>query len=247
MRPIIKLPAGTKIILDDGTVHVISATYKPYQTAKAPLCATLGQYCVYCEAPFAYARSLDVEHILPKKPGLGYTHLQYNWDNFLIGCPVCNVEGNKGIKVELPDNCHFPHLNNTYMSLKYDKGGVVTVNPDLTGKSHDKAMRLYQLVRLDKTPATSSPQDKRWQYRKKEWDIAERFRARYEDGRCDLDSLIDYVKVAGCWSIWFTVFEGCDEVRARLISDFPGTAAHCFDEDNHYSPIERNPDEEDPV
>lgn len=247
MRPITKLPVGTEITLDNGSVHVIKATYNPYQEAKDPLCINLGQYCVYCEAPFAYTRGLDVEHILPKDPDLGYSHLQYNWDNFLIGCPTCNGKGNKENKVRLPENCHFPHLNNTYISLKYDRGGVVVVNPELRGKSYHNALSLLNLVGLDKTPATSSHQDKRWQYRKKEWEIAEKFKIRYENGRCDLDSLIDYIKVAGCWSIWFTVFNDHDEVKERLIIDFPGTANECFDPDNHYCPVERNPGKEDPV
>lgn len=55
------------------------------------------------------------------------------------------------------------------------------------------------------------------------------------------------VKDKGQWSIWFTVFKGIDSVRARLISDFPGTCASCFDANNHYEPIERNPGSPDPI
>ncbi len=247
MRPINKLPAGTEITLDDGSRHVIRAVYNPYQDAKDPLCATLGQYCVYCEAPFPYTRELAVEHILPKDPKSGYSHLQYNWDNFLIGCSTCNGKGNKWSKVELPENCHFPHLNNTYISLKYDRGGVVVANPELQGKSYEKALNLLRLVGLDKTPVSSSPQDKRWQKRKKEWEVAEKYKSRYENGRCDLDCLIEYIEKAGCWSIWFTVFKEHDEVKERLIKDFPGTSAECFDAENHYAPVGRNPGADDPV
>lgn len=247
MRPITKLPIGTEITLDDGTKHIIKEKYNPYQDAKDPLCINLGQYCVYCEAPFAYTRGLDVEHILPKDPALGYSHLKYDWNNFLIGCPTCNGRGNKENKIELPENCHFPHLNNTYLSLKYDKGGVVIVNPELEGKSYQKALRLLNLVGLDKSPADSSQQDKRWQYRIKEWDFAERYKDRYENGKCDLDCLIDYIKVSGCWSIWYTVFSEHDEVKKRMISDFPGTAIECFDSENHYYPVARNPGNEDTV
>lgn len=121
------------------------------------------------------------------------------------------------------------------------------VNPELQGKSYQRALRLLKLVGLEKTPATSSPQDTRWQRRKKEWDIAEKYKSRYQNGKCDLDCLIDYVKLAGCWSIWFTVFSDYDEVKERLIYDFPGTAVECFDPDNHYNPIARNPESDDPV
>lgn len=247
MRPIDKFPVGHSIILDDGTKHIIQEEYRPYQEAKDLLCANFGQYCVYCEAPITYSRDLAVEHILPKDDNLGYSHLQYKWDNFLLACSTCNGAGNKWNNVAKPEDCHYPHLNNTFLSLKYDRGGVVIVNPDLKGKSELKARRLLNLVKLDKTPATSSPQDKRWEYRKRHWDIAEKYRARYEAGKLNLDCLVDYIKATGCWSIWFTVFEGHDEVRRRLIEDFPGTSAACFDAENHYSPIERNPGLEDPV
>lgn len=247
MRPISKFTIGTEITLDNGSIHVIQEKYNPYQDAKAPLCINLGQFCVYCEAPSVYTRGLDVDHILPKDPSLGFSHLKYNWDNLLIACPTCNGNGNKSNNVELPENCHFPNLNNTFLSLRYDRGGVVTVNPELKGKSCHKALRLLKLVGLDKTPITSSQQDKRWLYRIKEWDFAERYKDRYEKGKCDLDCLIEYIKVSGCWSIWFTVFSDHDEVKERLISDFPGTASECFDADNHYNPIERNPGTDDPV
>lgn len=238
---------GQGITLEDGTKHTIRQTYKPYQDAKPPLCINFGQYCVYCETAFPYARGLDIEHILPKDKSLGFSHLIHDWDNFLLGCPTCNDMGNKGTKVRLSNACHFPHLNNTYISLVYDKGGVVKANPALEGKSFDKAKALLELVGLDKTPATSSQHDKRWKYRKNQWDFAERYKKRYENGYLNLDCLIDYVKVVGCWSIWFTVFEGHDEVRERLISDFPGTATQCFDPGNHFNPIERNPGKEDPI
>lgn len=247
MRPINKFPIGTSVTLGNGEVHIVQKTYNPYQNAKEPLCINFGQYCVYCEAPFCYERGLSIEHILPKDPKLGFSHLMYHWDNFLLGCPTCNDMGNKGNKVMTSDTCHFPHLNNTYISLQYDKGGVVKANQALCGKSYDKANALLKLVGLDKTPETSSPHDKRWNYRMTQWDIAERYKRKYENGNVNLDCLIDYIKLAGCWSIWFTVFNGHDEVRRRLIEDFPGTATQCFDAENHFNPIERNPGEEDPI
>ncbi len=247
MRPVNKLQPGDSVILEDGSTHVILDQYIPYQDAKDPLCANIGKYCSYCENPVCNIRGLDVEHVLPKDPALKYTHLQYKWDNFLIACPTCNGADNKGIKVAQTTDCHYPHINNTFLSLKYNKGGVVVVNDKLTGLSLKKAQALMDLVRLDKTPVTSNPKDKRWLYRSQQWDLAERFRDRYQAKRIDLDCLIDAIKAFGYWSIWFTVFDGIDEVRQRLISDFPGTAAQCFDPGNHYNPIERNPGEPDPV
>lgn len=247
MRPLRKYAVGETIVLDDGTLYKIEEQYKPYQKAKGILSHNFGQNCVYCEASYCYKRDLNVEHILPKDPSLGYSHLEFHWDNFLLSCATCNGSDNKATKVYLPNACHYPHLNNTFLSLKYDKGGVVVVNPNLRGLSYDKAKALLELVGLDKSPKTSKPGDTRWQYRKDQWDIAEKYKDRYMNGLLDIDCLIEYVMVVGCWSIWFTVFDGCDEVRKQLIERFPGTAK-CFDENNHYNPVERNPDNvEDPV
>ena len=56
-----------------------------------------------------------------------------------------------------------------------------------------------------------------------------------------LQDLIKTIKENGFWSIWFTVFKDHDEVRAAMIDAFPGTAKCCFDPENHYEPIDRNP------
>lgn len=247
MRPINKLVPGQIVVLEDGTTHTVQQQYNPYQSAKGPLCANFGRYCSFCESFYLYARDLQVEHILPKDPALGYSHLEKDWDNFLLSCPTCNGKDNKSNKVAPLTDCHYPHTNNTFLSLVYQKGGVVSVNPALTALSARKAEALYHLVGLDKTPATSNPGDKRWQRRMEIWNIAERYKQRYDRGELHIDVLMDYIKVVGFWSIWFTVFDSCDEVRQRLIIDFPGTADYCFDARNHYAPIERNPGMPDPI
>jgi hypothetical protein len=63
-----------------------------------------------------------------------------------------------------------------------------------------------------------------------------------------VEDVMDKAKLTGYWSVWFTAFEGIDAVRSRLISDFPGTCADCFDAAHHYAPVPRHPaDVEDPV
>lgn len=247
MRPLRKLPAGATVALPDGTSHTVQHSYHPYGEAKGPLCCNFGCCCVYCETSYDSPRDLHVEHILPKSAGLGYAHLANSWDNFLLSCATCNGADNKGNKVALPQQCHFPHLNNTFLSLRYEEGGVVMANPDLTGLSYDKAKVLVELVGLDKTPATSSPCDYRWKVRYEKWNIACRYRALYDSGFVNTDFLIDYVKSSGFWSIWFTVFRGVDDVRRRLIEEFPGTEIDCFDPLNHYEPVNRNTGQADPV
>lgn len=75
-----------------------------------------------------------------------------------------------------------------------------------------------------------------------ERDLAERYLNMYRRQKITLDVLLDLVKAYGYWSIWFTVFKTCDEVRAALINEFPGTAQGCFDAQNHYEPVARHPE-----
>ena len=245
MRPLEKWTAGTVTTLD-GARFTIPATFVDYHDAKPILCNNFGRCCSYCETAYNEERDLAVEHIQPKryKAAAGryvYAHLENEWSNFLISCDTCNGADNKDTKDVAYGQCHLPHLNNTYLSLCYHAGGVVTVNPSLTGQSQQNAARLLSLVGLDKSPATSSKGDTRWPTRRRNWDLANRYLAKYLAGKTDVDTIIDLVEGRGGWSIWFTVFSGHDDVRRALVNRFPGTASNCFDAVNHYEPIPRNP------
>jgi uncharacterized protein (TIGR02646 family) len=227
----------------DGSTHVVKAQYKPYRLAKGPLCMNFGEYCSYCEHPIDY-RDLEVEHIQAQSL---YPQRIPDWDNFLLSCSTCNGNDNKSNKDVVIGHCHLPHLNNTFLSLRYLDGGVVIVNPALTGQSKINAENLLELVGLDKSPAEAES-DKRWHYRQETWNLATRYLNKYINGEVSVDVIIDLAKAEGHWSIWFTVFANHDQVLEKLISDFPGTAADCFDANNHYRPIERNPSNiNDPV
>lgn len=245
MRPVEKKNVGDTILLaDNKTQHCIQAIYNPYQTAKPALTANLGHYCSYCEVSIIRERDLAVEHVQPKSKQSG---IEYSWDNFLLGCSTCNGSDNKGAKTVDITRCHFPDKNNTFKSFIYRTGGVIEVNPTLTGVSHDNAEALYKLVGFDKTPITSSPSDNRWKTRLEDWNLAEKYKKKYQAGKCDTETIIDLVAARGGWSIWFTVFKGNDEVRKAMIKEFPGTSATCFDASNHYEPLDRNPGQSDPV
>ena len=133
------------------------------------------------------------------------------------------------------------------MSFVYKSGGVIVVNPRLAEISKRNAEALYNLVGLGKLP-TEDEKDKRAMVRLRTWNKAVKYRKEFDEGRFNIDKLIDYIMSSGGWSIWFTVFKGVDEVRKRLIDEFPGTAKDCFDANNHYEPIFRNPNNlNDPV
>ena len=73
-------------------------------------------------------------------------------------------------------------------------------------------------------------------------------RAKYVARKWDEDDVISKAKDTGHWSVWFTVFAGSDAILSRLINDFKGTCRSCFDAENHYKPIPRNPENvDDPI
>ena len=132
----------------------------------------------------------------------------------------------------------------------YDETGRVKVNDNIPALSQVRAQNLLNLANLQRYPGKdnpTSPKDFRWAHRIEAWTLASRYKERYLNGAITEDDIICLAKLKGQWSIWFTVFKGIDSVRARLISDFPGTCASCFDENNHFEPIERNPGKPDPV
>lgn len=246
MRPIEKKRPGDIVCYTDSTdqeiVHTIQEHYFKFGDAKFPLTANIGQYCSYCEG-VEKLPSLDVEHLAAKSKGGDLTA----WDNFLLCCKICN--SNKGTK-EVDADYYWPHLNNTFYCFIYDETGRININTNMPEISQRKARNLLDLTKLQRHPKSDnfpSPKDFRWRYRYEAWNKATTHRKLFEKGLITEDFVISSAKDIGQWSVWFTVFKGIDSIRSRLISDFPGTCASCFDENNHYEPIERNPGCEDPI
>ena len=246
MRPITKYNVGDTVIFCDGIKHVVSEDYNPYQSAKPILVSNIGDYCSYCECRYFQSRDIAVEHIQPK--GLEqYEPLKTKWRNFLLSCATCNGADNKDTKDVVLDEFHLPHKNNTFLSFVYLRGGVVAVNPNLTGASRQHAENLWRLIGYDKSPMQARPGDTRWKKRLEDWNMAEEYLAMYRKGEVSLKAVIQMALCRGGWSIWFTVFKEEDAVKKALIDKFPGTAADCFDANNHYVPIPRNVGQVDPV
>ena len=246
MRPIENKEPGDQVCYTDSNnqkvEHRIQERYPNYGDAKFPLIGNIGHYCSYCEGSEKIS-TLDVEHLTAKSKGGEETA----WENFLLCCKICN--SNKGTKL-IDADLHWPHLNNTFYSYIYDETGRIRVNDNMPALSKVRAQKLLDLTQLQRYPQTGnspSPKDFRWNYRYEAWNKASRFKELYLKGSITEDDIISYAQCTGQWSIWFTVFKGIDPVRRRLISDFPGTCASCFDEKNHYEPIERNPGHPDPI
>lgn len=240
MRPVVKpLPGAIVTYRNSNDVeitHEVQQNYDPYGCAKDPLVASIGLYCSYCEND-KDIEDLEVEHISPKSRGGSLTA----WENFLLCCKVCNTV--KGVTILDPNVCHLPHLNNTYLSFVYDCGGRVKVNPILTGLSKQKAENLYDVLKMGRYPQTNncpSDRDARWKNRLEAWNEATDLLRKYDGSFITPQEIVSRARDKGCWSVWFTVFRNCDDVRKALIDGFEGTCDTCFDPNNHYEPIPRN-------
>ena len=246
MRPIERYKIGEVVTLNDGTQVSVQEEYIPHRNAIPMLLSNFGPYCSYCEACMSNGLCLDVEHVLPKSLN---DELKFKWNNFLLGCRICNGPGGKW-KSPMPiATMHSPDKNNTFLSLEYREGGVIKVNSNLSIDAQQNAQALINYLQLNKSPKSSLiERDGRTQMRSEIWEIATDMLNDYNanDTAC-LKYLIQVAKARGGWSIWFTVFKGHDEVRKALINEFPGTAAQCFDANNHYEPIDRNPGHVDPT
>ena len=237
MRPIVKKEPGESVSYlnsqNKTIVETILEHYVPYDTAKMPLLGNLGCYCSYCEGA-KMPSDVAVEHIEPK----GANGDETAWQNFLLCCNVCNsIKWHPVINTK---EYHWPHTANTYKDFIYTAGGAVFLNEALEPAERDKAKKLFDLVKLGAyqgAEVTPTPKDYRWKKRLEIWTEAEHLRDKLDKGTADVDEIIRMAQLLGYWSVWFTVFKGYDEVRRRLISDFPGTNSSCFDEHNHYEPI----------
>jgi len=244
MRPITKKQPGETVQYKDsrGNIidHEVLSEYEKYGDAKMLLVGNLGRYCSYCEG-LREVDALEIEHRIARHNGGSETA----WDNFLLCCKLCNTV--KSAK-EAEESYHWPHQNNTFMDFVYDETGRVHINSELPEKSKAKAQNLYDLLCLGRDDANATPRDFRWQRRYETWNKAVDAKAKYEEGKWSVDDIIGKAKDTGHWSIWFTVFAGVDAILSRLITDFNGTCESCFDADNHYQPIPRNPgNADDPI
>jgi uncharacterized protein (TIGR02646 family) len=230
MRPIDKWMVGYQSTKET----MVSATYHPYTKANPVLQENIGRFCSYCEV---FSTDLEVEHVIAQS--LDKTQIT-NWNNFLLSCGQCNRDKwNKSVDFS---QIYLPHLNNTLLALKYGEGGLVEVHATLsTQNQKDKAMMLIDLIGLDKYPGNPKSKivkanDKRWENRRKTWEFAGIKLTAYKAGYISVESIIEFAKSRGYFSIWFTIFLDHKEVKEALVKNFKGTATGCFDENFNLVP-----------
>ncbi len=200
------------------------AAYDPYGDAKDDLIGALGSFCSYCERE-GFSSALDVEHIEDKHSN---PYKEHDWNNFLLACKNCNsIKGTKPVSF---NEILLPHLDNTFIIFSYSESGMITINATLDNVSASKAQRLMDLVGLDRIPghADYSDKDKRWEDRKKTWELAKRYLTKFDSNRCDVETIKDLALTRGFWSVWMSVFDGHTSVKEELVNAFNGTRREYF-------------------
>jgi len=198
-----------------------------YADARADLFARLGRYCSYCERPIK--AGLAVEHVYPKDK---HPKREREWDNFLLACDNCNsTKLNKTVR---RPHLLFPDEHNTFRAFTYRAGGIVEPTSGISVLVRRRAERMIRLVGLHKRP-NHDPRasDLRWEDRREAWDKAARYRQLLRQPARDTPAmrhlLLDVFRGDGHWSVWMTIFQDHDDMRALLIGAIPGTAPDCFD------------------
>ncbi len=211
MRPV------DKNLFQDNVV-----TYHPYGKAKDDLIAALGDFCSYCERQ-GFRSALAVEHIKDKNT---YPENEFDWDNFLLSCTSCNsIKGEKATTDTL-----LPDRDNTFAVFIYLESGLIQVKTGIDDTSKDKAQALIDLVGLDRIPYRNkySGKDTLWLNRKECWTLAQRYLKKYQDEKCDLETIKDLALSKGFWSVWMQIFVAFPEVQKELINAFSGTQKSFF-------------------
>jgi uncharacterized protein (TIGR02646 family) len=196
--------------------------YTKYNQAKDELIKRLGHYCSYCEMNIS--NQADIEHVVPKSKA---PELELVWENFLLGCKICNrLKSNKNDdRKQYP----FPDEYNTAYLFTYEKG-VVKIREGLSPEDEKMAKNLFELVQLGRRRNSSNQIDDRIRIREITYDKA-------------MDSLEDYLSYPapemvrqiarspeGFFSVWLEVFKDYPEVKKAILESVPGTAMECYDE-----------------
>ncbi|QDK81270.1 HNH endonuclease [Spirosoma sp. KCTC 42546] len=222
---------------------VAPQAYTNYEDAKQDLTNRLGGYCSYCERRIA--TGLAVEHILPKDPALGHSHLRNEWTNFLLSCVNCN-SAKKTTIINFATYL-LPDRDNTFHYLIYKETGLVEVTLGLNATIEPMAQNICDLTALNRVEhddwddAVVFSALERAGQRVQAWEKAKDARQDYNNGEVNVRRICSEASATGFFSIWMAAFTGVKEVRLGLIQEFAHTAKDCFDADgNSISPRPAN-------
>jgi uncharacterized protein (TIGR02646 family) len=251
MRPIDKGPCPQ--------VNGSNKTVTEYAQWRNDLIERIGAYCVYCNMPITH--SLQVEHVVPKVPQAGQPQGGLvDWNNVLLACGPCNRS-----KSNNPSDRQLHYLlefHNTLIPFVAEnnpnspKELTFGVNSNLNDTQQKKAAKTIRLLKLDNVDNRDKIVDLRSKIRAKEYDrvciarqTLELFKTNPNYNEEEAGKLVARY-ATGFFFLWFKEFENEPSVIKWLIHPeyFPGVAQNCFDPNNEYSLLPRNPNDNiDPI
>lgn len=209
--------------------------YNPWGDAKPDLIDEIGDFCSYCGKHLTRS-ALAIEHIQDKDT---HPHLKYHWNNFLLACVNCN--STKGTKDTALLNPFLPHTDNLLCFIEVLNGGLLQVKTGVTGTNLARTEAFINLIGLDRHPGRPNYSDKddRWEYRLTAYNKATRQLQKYTStpATTDIENITELAITSGFFSVWFTIFDAHDPVKAALITAFKGTNSARFNARSHYLPI----------
>lgn len=209
--------------------------YNPWGAAKPDLIDEIGDFCSYCGKHLTRS-VLAIEHIQDKNT---HPHLKYHWNNFLLACVNCNSV--KGTKDTALLNPFLPHTDNLLCFIEVSNRSLLQVKTGVTGTNLVRTRAFIDLIGLDRRPGhpNYSNKDDRWEYRLTAYNKATRQLQKYTSTpvTTDIENIRELAITSGFFSVWFTVFDAHDSVKAALIAAFKGTKLARFNANKHYVPI----------
>lgn len=212
MRPINKWRTNT---------NNVKGTYDPYGGAKLILLANFGNepnyFCNYCDRNIPGV-NLEVEHVQPVKH---YPDLEFSWVNFLIACKNCNL-AKLDYNLEY-QNIVVPHYQNTFNCFEFNNDGTISVPPHMVNNPRiAETIRMLGFDRGHGHP-DKQPQDDRYDIRRQTLFTARKKLKQYEEGRQDIDDIVEMAITTGFWAVWMNVFKNHEKVQNALIESFTNT------------------------
>lgn len=213
MRPVNKGPAPEK-------------QYRKYQDAEPDLEKCLGPYCSFCEMPIRHVP--EVEHIEAKSAG----GEELKWENLLLSCKYCNTRKGTQVKKGDKEKYLWTDKDDTFHAYSYDKD-LPRLNEEYLKKQGEdirqKALNLYQLLKLNNIPLTPFDKDRRYALRNEARNCAlsSKEGLKKMQNTSSKEVYLKQTKIlaesVGFFLVWMEVFKEDEEVKKLLISVFKGT------------------------